>query len=110
MLCSAVAPSFQTTFSFWRAARACHQLSATIATPPASVAGSAPPSTTNAWRTPGSALISSRFAAATFPPNTGHFSKTAYSMPGSVKSMLKIGWPVTMARVSTPGVGLPMMR
>jgi len=30
-------------------------------------------------------------------------------MPGSVKSMLKIGLPVTTAGVSTPRVGLPMI-
>ena len=109
MLCAAVGPSFHVTCSFSRAVFACHQLSATIATPPSSPSRSVPPSTTNAWRTPGMALIASRLALATLPPNTGHFSNTAYSMPGSVKSMLKIGLPVTIAVLSTPRVGLPMI-
>ena len=34
-----------------------------------------------------------RFALTTLPPYTGHFSYTAYSMPGTVKSMPKIGLP-----------------
>jgi hypothetical protein len=31
-------------------------------------------------------------------------------MPGSVKSMLKIGLPVTTSAVCTPRCGVPMMR
>ena len=80
-----------------------------MATPPTSVLGSPTPSTTNACRTPGSALISSRFALATLPPKTGHFSKTADSMPGSVKSIANTGWPVTIFRLSTPGTFVPMI-
>ena len=45
----------------------------------------------------------------TFPPNTGHFSNTAYNMPGRVKSMPNSGFPVTMAALSTPAVGWPMI-
>ena len=59
--------------------------------------------------TPGSALISSRLALATLPPNTGHFSNTAYSIPGTVTSMPKSGLPVTIAGLSTPAIGLPMI-
>lgn len=62
-----------------------------MATPPSRPLRSVPPSTTNAWRTPGRARTTSRFALATLPPKTGHFSNTAHSMPGSVKSMLKMG-------------------
>ena len=109
LLCDAVAPSFHFTTSFLRALSACHQLSATIATPPSRLVRSDPPSTTNACFTPGCALITSRFALATLPPNTGHFSKTAYSIPGMVKSIEKIGLPVAIAFTSTPGVGLPMI-
>jgi len=58
----------------------------------------------------GRALISSRFAVTTFPPNTGHFSNTAESMPGTAKSMPKSGLPVTMAGLSTLGMGWPMIR
>ena len=50
------------TCSFSRAVFACHQLSATIATPASGREVSVVPSTTNACRTPGIALISSRFA------------------------------------------------
>ena len=109
LLWDAVAPSSHFTFSFVRAVCACHQLSATIATPGCSPSSSVVPSTMNACRTPGMALISSRLALTTLPMNTGHFSNTAYSMPGIVKSMLKIGLPVTIARLSTPGIGLPMI-
>jgi hypothetical protein len=38
-------------------------------------------------RTPGIALIASRFALTTLPPNTGHFAKVAYNMPGNVTSI-----------------------
>ena len=67
------------------------------------------PSMTNACFTPGIALISSRLALTTLPPNTGHFSNTACSMPGTVTSMPKIGLPVTIAGPSTFRVGLPMI-
>jgi hypothetical protein len=53
---------------------------------------------------------SSRLAVATSAPYAGAFSYTAHSMLGTVKSLLKIGLPVTMARLSTPGVALPMIR
>src|SRR5713226_2792856 len=86
-----------------------HQLSATIATPQSKPVRSLPPSTTNACRTPGMALISSTFALTTRPANTGHFWNTAESMPGIVKSMPKIGLPVKIAALSTPGVDLPMI-
>ena len=99
----------QVTVSRSRAVFACHHVSATIATPPARLWISPSPSRMNACRTPGMPCTSSRLAVATFPPNTGAFSYTAHSMLGTVKSMLKIGLPVTMARLSTPGVALPMM-
>jgi len=38
-----------------------------------------------------------RIAPTTFPPKTGHFSNTAYSMPGMETSMPYIGLPVTIA-------------
>src|SRR6202011_4859236 len=53
------------------------------------------------------ALISSVFAVTTLPAKTGHFSKTAESMPGVVKSMPKRGLPVRIAGLSRPGGGLP---
>jgi hypothetical protein len=73
--------------SFARAVFAAHHVSATIATPPNRPASCVPPSTTNACLTPGSFLISSTFAVLTFAPNTGDFSNTAYSMPGTVTSI-----------------------
>ena len=85
-----------------RAVRACHQLSATIATPERRPVSSVPPSTTNAWRTPGIDLIWSTLELATLPPNTGHFSNTAYNMPGTTKSIPNMGLPVTMDAISTP--------
>jgi hypothetical protein len=48
LLCCAVGPSSQVTFSAWRALFANHQLSATIATPSTNPFGSGPPSTSNA--------------------------------------------------------------
>jgi hypothetical protein len=75
--CCAVAPSFQVTVSFSRAFLAAHHVSPTMATPPSSRLSAVPPSTTNAWRTPGSLEISSALELATFPPNTGHFTNTA---------------------------------
>ena len=53
--------------------------------------------------------MTSRFARTTLPPKTGHFSYTAYNIPGRVTSMPKSGAPVTMARLSTPEVDRPMM-
>ena len=44
-----------------------------------------------------------------FPPNTGHFSNTAKSVPCGSRSMLNDGLPVTMAALSTPLIGLPMI-
>ena len=67
------------------------------------------PGTTRTCRTPGSFRISSTLAETTLPPNTGHFSITAWSMPGSVKSMLNTGFPVTMAGTSAPILDWPMM-
>ena len=109
LVCDDVGCDAQVTFSLVRADCACHQLSATIATPGTSAVRFVPPSSTKACFTPGSALISSRFALATAAPNTGAFSYTAHSMPGSVKSMLNTGLPVTTFSVSTPFIGLPMM-
>ena len=74
-------------------ATSCRRRSPRPAPPPCRLV---PPSSTKACFTPGSALISSRFALATLAPNTGAFSYTAHSMPGSVKSMLNTGLPVTM--------------
>ena len=101
--CSATpsVPSSQVTFSLLRApsapATSCRRRSRRRGSRPLQVRRR--PSTTNACFTPGSALISSRFALTTLPPNTGHFSNTAYSMPGSVKSMPKSGLPVTIVGV-----------
>ena len=74
--CSAARSGLRSTStcSLPRAVCACHQLSATIATPGIRPRVSVVPSTTNAWRTPGSALIASRLALTTLPPKTGHFS------------------------------------
>ena len=63
----------------------------------------------NACLTPGSRFTSSRLALTALPPNTGHLSKTANSVPGGSTSMLKDGLPVTMAALSTPLIGLPMI-
>ncbi len=60
------------------------------------------PSTTNASRTPGSFFTSSRLAERTLPPTAGHFSYTAYFMPGRDWSMPNSGAPVTTSRLSTP--------
>ena len=94
-----VGPSSHVTFSFLRAVCACHQLSATIATP-----AEQPPS-----RSLDVALDDERVADAGLrldlvevralrpcrrTPGTSR--NTAYSMPGSVKSMPKIGLPVTI--------------
>ena len=66
-------------------------------------------STMKACLTPGSFLISSRLALTALPPNTGHFSKTACSIPGGFTSTLNTGLPVTICKLSTPGSGLPMI-
>ena len=58
---------------------------------------------------PGSFLISSRLALTAFPPNTSHFTSTACSMLGNATSMLNTGRPVTMSRLSTPRIRLPMI-
>ena len=42
----------------------------------------------------------------TLPPNTGHFAKTAYFIPGTVTSMPKSGLPLTTSGLSTPGTEL----
>ena len=60
-------------------------------------------------RTPGMRADLVEVALTTLPPNTGHFSKMAYCIPGTVTSMPKSGLPVTMAWLSTPGMGVPMM-
>ena len=109
VLCFAVSPSLQVTLSAFRAVCACQKLSATMATPPSSSASAVPPSTVKALSTPGMRRISSRFADFTLPANTGHFRKVAYFIPGTVTSMPKMGLPVTMARLSTPGIGVPMI-
>ena len=110
LLCAATAPSSQTTFSELRASLASHQLSATIATPEARELLPCPAgSTMNACLMPGSFLISSRLALTTFPPKTSHFTSTAWSMLGNATSMLKTGRPVTMSRLSTPRIRLPMI-
>ena len=116
LLCPARGPSSHLTSSFWRADWACHQVSATIAIPltrpgspgitpeisghvtcSRSRAGFGSPgfaaaaisgrSTTNACFTPRSFLIWSRLELSTLPPKTGHFSYTAWSIPGSFTSM-----------------------
>ncbi len=69
-----------------------------------------PPSTTKAFRTPGIVLSAARFADVTLPPKTGHFSKTAYFIPGTVTSMPNSGLPVTLPALSTPLTRVPMMR
>jgi len=84
-------------------------VSATIATPGTSPCRFVVPSITNAWVTPGSARISSRFALATFAPKTGAFSYTACFIPGTVTSMPKSGCPVTIFLLSTPGIDFPMI-
>ena len=66
-------------------------------------------STMNACLMPGSRFTTSRFALTALPPNTGHFSKTAKSVPGGSRSMLNEGLPVTIAALSTPLIGLPMI-
>ena len=111
LLWVATGPSSQMTFSVWRALLACHQLSATIATPEASelLPRPATASTMNACLMPGSRFTSSRLALTALPPNTGHFSNTADSIPGGSTSMLNIGLPVTMSALSTPLIGLPMI-
>jgi hypothetical protein len=77
LLCDDVGCSSQVTLSFARADFAAHQLSATIATPPNKPWSCWPPSTTKAFFTPGSFLISSRFDDLTLAANTGAFSNTA---------------------------------
>ena len=57
----------------------------------------------NALVTPGSFLISSRFASPTLPPTAGHFSNTAYCMPGTTWSMPNSGSPVTILTVVDAG-------
>ena len=110
LLCVATAPSSQTTFSELRASLATHQLSATIATPEARELLPCPAgSMMNACLMPGSFLISSRLALTTFPPKTSHFTSTAWSMLGNETSMLNAGRPVTMSRLSTPRIRLPMI-
>ena len=110
LLCDATAPSSQTTFSELRASLASHQLSATIATPEARELLPCPAgSMMNTCLMPGSFLISSRLALTTFPPKTSHFTSTAWSMFGKATSMLKIGRPVTMSRLSTLRIRLPMI-
>jgi len=53
--------------------------------------------------------MTSRLALTTLPLKTGHFSYTAHNMPGSVKSIAKTRWPVTIFGLSTPPIGLPMI-
>ena len=75
LLCADVGCDFHVTLSCLRAELACHQLSATIATPgatPVRFCGFAP-STMKACFTPGSVLIWSIFAASTLAPYTGAF-------------------------------------
>src|SRR5215470_1040461 len=92
VLWEATGPSSHTTFNDFRALFASHQFSATIATPEThftfeALSGDA--SIRKACFTPGSFLISSRFALTALPPKTGHFSYTAYIMSGGLMSMLK---------------------
>src|SRR5207248_4134499 len=62
LLCCAVGPSSHLARNFFRALLACHQVSATIATPQCKPSRSELPSTEKASRTPGRALISSKLA------------------------------------------------
>ena len=48
-------------------------------------------------------------ALTSLPPNTGHFSKIAYFMPGTVTSMPNSGLPSTTSGLSTPGTDVPMI-
>ena len=94
----------------WRACCAAHQLSATIATPPSRPVELAAALDHEGVPHAGQRLDSRRGSrTSTLPPNTGHFSKTAYSMPGTLTSMPKSGLPVTIAGLSTPAIGLPMI-
>ena len=67
------------------------------------------PSTTKAFFTPGIFSTSSSLADFTLPPATGHWAKVAYSMPGRVTSMPKIGSPLTILGLSKPRTELPMI-
>jgi anaerobic selenocysteine-containing dehydrogenase len=64
-----------------------HLLTGKISTPGNSPLSAVPPSTTKAWRTPGSLTTSATLELATFPAKTGHFTNTAYSIPGCFTSM-----------------------
>src|SRR5262249_60475658 len=109
VVCCAVGLSLQEMRSFLRACCACHQESATIATPQCRPRRSCVPSIMKACLMPGRARTSSMLAEAILLAKTGHFSKTAYSIPGTLKSMEYGNFPVTMNGLSTLRVGLPMI-
>jgi hypothetical protein len=44
------------------------------------------------------------------PPNAGHLTSAAWSMPGRCVSIPNSGVPLTILGVSTPCIGWPMMR
>ena len=101
------ADSSQVTLSLRRADIAAQVDVARMATPGMTSVGLPVPATMKALVTPGSFLISSRFASPTLPPTAGHFSNTAYCMPGTTWSMPNSGCPVTTRRLSTPVTRLP---
>ena len=80
---------------------------ATAAEPGPKAIGSPCCATMNASLTPGSFLISARFALFTRAPIAGAFVKLANSIPGIRASMPNSGWPVTIFGLSTPVTRVP---
>ena len=74
LLCCAVGPSSQVTFSFWRAICACHQLSATMATPRSRPVKSVRAFDDEGVADAGHGLDFVEIGADALPANTGHFS------------------------------------
>ncbi len=97
---AAFGPSSQTMGSASRAVLASHQVSATTATP------ESPTCTT--WRTPGMPVTLAASKLFTLPPKTGQSLMAALSIPGSFRSAPYTWAPVTLPRVSSRFIDLPI--
>ncbi len=95
---SPLPPVSHSTFSFFTASWARHQLSATTATK------SAARTTCFTPRIFSASAESTRF---TLPPNTGHCAIEACSIPGSITSVANTGLPSTLSGMSSLRSGLP---
>ena len=91
-------PASHSTFTFFSAWSARHQLSATTATKSSS---------RTTFFTPRIFSASAESTDFTLPPNTGHCAMEACSIPGSITSVPKTGLPSTLSGMSRRRRGLP---